>query len=348
MNVIDLHPEELLDRAARGALSQGERVRLDAHLARCTACRAEQAMRLDFADELEGDDRPSAILGLVAGALAPLRTDAACDVTQAVREAAPSLVAERPTAVESLVEDDLDVVPRTRRRPRRTMVTLLFAAAVLAAGVAGAATATTRVWQSLAASVQEVTHAAAARPSSRVVATATAVAKAPMVLVEEPPLPILEVPRDAVPILAVASAPKPVADVRIARVVAASGTTASELFDVANASRRSGDVESALARYDLLERRFPASREAQISKATTGKLLLDHGDAVHALARFDAYLATGAMELHEETMAGRASALEKLGNGEAESQAWSTLLAAYPRTPYAAHARVRVGKLAFR
>jgi outer membrane protein assembly factor BamD (BamD/ComL family) len=120
--------------------------------------------------------------------------------------------------------------------------------------------------------------------------------------------------------------------------------TASELFDAANAARRAGDTGAALARYESLERQFPASREARLVAATSARLLLDRGDAAGALRRFDAYLAGGSSELREEAMAGRATALERLGQGEDEARAWAALLATYPHTPYAAHARARVGR----
>ena len=118
--------------------------------------------------------------------------------------------------------------------------------------------------------------------------------------------------------------------------------TASGLFDSANTARRSGDTLTALARYDALESQFPATREARVAKATTGKLLLDRGDSVGALARFDAYLASGSSELREEAMAGRATALERLGRSDEESRAWSALVATYPATPYGTHARSRI------
>jgi hypothetical protein len=121
-------------------------------------------------------------------------------------------------------------------------------------------------------------------------------------------------------------------------------TTASGLFDSANAARRAGDTTTALARYDALDVQFPQTAEARVAKATTGKLLLDRGDAAGALSRFDAYLASGASELREESMAGRATALERLGRGDDEVRAWAALLAAYPVTPYAVHARARVGR----
>ena len=104
------------------------------------------------------------------------------------------------------------------------------------------------------------------------------------------------------------------------------------------------DTAGALALYDDLERQYPASSEARLANATTARLLLDQGNAGGALSRFDSYLASGAGELREEAMAGRATALERLGREDEESRAWALLLASYPRTPYAAHARARVGR----
>ena len=45
----DLHPEELLDKAANGSISQAERVILDAHLRKCPVCRFAQEATRDFA-----------------------------------------------------------------------------------------------------------------------------------------------------------------------------------------------------------------------------------------------------------------------------------------------------------
>jgi hypothetical protein len=44
MTRFDLHPEELLERAARGAASPAELTRLDQHLAECAVCRVERAL----------------------------------------------------------------------------------------------------------------------------------------------------------------------------------------------------------------------------------------------------------------------------------------------------------------
>jgi outer membrane protein assembly factor BamD (BamD/ComL family) len=146
------------------------------------------------------------------------------------------------------------------------------------------------------------------------------------------------------PALAPARAPVPAPALASALAPAPAPTTASALFDSANAARRSGDTALALSRYDALESQFPGTREARVAKATTGRLLLDRGDASGALARFDAYLASGSTELREEAMAGRATALERLGRSDEESRAWAALLSAYPATPYGAHGRARVAR----
>ena len=355
MTVVDLHPEELLDKDARGELSADELARLETHLARCAACRAERVLRLDFADELEADDRPSALLGLVQGALA------------APRPAAP------PNAM-----PELDAVPGLRRRPRRTAFVLLVAAAVLAASAAGATGMTGRVWSRLGGGSLEATHSTATvSPTSAPALSATDAAHArargseltadgagpgsapatepdaivPTAIVPTAiePAPTVETARAAAPaVRVVASAPAaavaPVVAVVpvVAPAVAPVPTTASGLFESANAARRSGDTVTALARYDALESQFPSTREAHVAKATTGKLLLDRGDSASALARFDAYLASGAAELREEAMAGRATALERLLRGDEESRAWEALVATYPGTPYGTHARARI------
>ena len=60
VNVIDLHPEDLFDKAARGVLTEAERERPDAHLARCIACRFEREVRAELAsgrdEELTTED----------------------------------------------------------------------------------------------------------------------------------------------------------------------------------------------------------------------------------------------------------------------------------------------------
>jgi TolA-binding protein len=49
MTRFDLHPEELLDRAGRGALSSADSARLEQHLAECAVCRVELALKAQAA-----------------------------------------------------------------------------------------------------------------------------------------------------------------------------------------------------------------------------------------------------------------------------------------------------------
>jgi len=391
MSVVDLHPEELLDKDERGELTADERARLDAHLDRCAACRAEVVLRADFAAELhglDGEDRPSALLDLVQGALAAPRPaaapPAAMPTVAAPTAPGPTAAAPAPAPAPTVIAAQADAlaaigpdaIPGLRRRPRRTAFVLLVAAAVLAASAAGATGLTGRIWLGLRGNPQEVTHASGgAMPKAAPAATnagASALARpaAPTEAVETPSLPdAIDTPPPAVaeepaftapppvlaltparalaltPVRAVAVAPSPIAPSPVAPVaVAPAPSTASALFDSANAARRDGDTATALARYDALDKQFPQTAEARVAKATTGKLLLDRGDAAGALARFDAYLASGANELREEAMAGRATALERLGRSDDEVRAWAALLAAYPGTPYAVHAKTRVGR----
>jgi TolA-binding protein len=56
MSFADLHPEALLEKEARGTLDDRDRAHLELHLERCEACRFEQRVRKDFAEELAGSE----------------------------------------------------------------------------------------------------------------------------------------------------------------------------------------------------------------------------------------------------------------------------------------------------
>ena len=74
MKVVDLHPDDLLDKEARFELTEVERTRLEAHLARCETCRFERVLREDFAEELfmsEEEEVPSQRLAPLVEELAP-------------------------------------------------------------------------------------------------------------------------------------------------------------------------------------------------------------------------------------------------------------------------------------
>lgn len=138
MKVVDLHPEELLDREARGELTELERERLEGHLARCATCRFEREVRADFAAELDDD----------AG-LSSQRLD--------------SLV-ERAHDEE---KEEAEVVPVVRTRRRGLRILLVAAAALFVGGIATAGIGT-QVWSRLAGNGEEMTVNLPATPATAV------------------------------------------------------------------------------------------------------------------------------------------------------------------------------------
>jgi TolA-binding protein len=121
--------------------------------------------------------------------------------------------------------------------------------------------------------------------------------------------------------------------------------TAAQLFAKANRARRASDAVRASSLYALLQSKFPASPEAQLSLVTLGTLQLSSGNAAEALGTFDRYLAGSGRPLEAEALYGRARALSHLGRASAESRAWRSLLAKYPSCSYAQHARERLRAL---
>jgi TolA-binding protein len=192
------------------------------------------------------------------------------------------------------------------RRLRATRRILLAAAAVLVVG--GAAAAASSFWPSrVEVSVVSPTAPVAAVPSPRLAAPAAAPAPAA-------PLPA-------------PSRPAPAAG-------------ASELYRAANEARRSGDAGRAIRLYEELQRTYPQSAEAGLATVSLGRLLLAGGSAAAALRQFDRCLASSAASrLGAEALYGRALALQALGRQREESATWQRLLAAYPNSAYATHAR---------
>ena len=118
---------------------------------------------------------------------------------------------------------------------------------------------------------------------------------------------------------------------------------AAGLFKNGNDSRKAGDPERALALYQTLRRRFPASPEAQISLVLAGRLLLASGQASRAFSLFDQYLKAGAPGgLAEEALSGKAQALAELGRTAEERQVWRELLRQFPKSVYVRKARERL------
>src|SRR6476660_7642663 len=117
MNRVDLHPEDLFDRARRGEASSQEVQRLHAHLESCPACRYEYTLARDCGE-------PAAALPGDEAALARVRAGAA----RALQDSALSRQGGR-----------------VRRRPSR-VVFLAAAAVILLATLTAGATFARRAW----------------------------------------------------------------------------------------------------------------------------------------------------------------------------------------------------------
>ena len=120
--------------------------------------------------------------------------------------------------------------------------------------------------------------------------------------------------------------------------------TASALFEQAEALRREGRADAAIASYRRLQSAFPETAEARLSFAFAGQLLLKQRHPGDALAQFDRHLKAGG-DVGEEALAGRASALEDLHRTADAIAAWKALLARYPGSVYAGRARARLDEL---
>jgi TolA-binding protein len=121
---------------------------------------------------------------------------------------------------------------------------------------------------------------------------------------------------------------------------------AAALFAAANAARRSGDLRAAIVRYQLIERRYPTSPEAGVSRVSAGDLLVRLGDPAAALDEFDAYRARGpSQDLAPEALFGRARCLQALGRVDEERAAWHEMLGRFPGSIYVSAARVRLDEL---
>jgi TolA-binding protein len=310
VTVVDLHPEDLLEKDAHGLLDTGERARLEAHLHHCVACRMERQLRADFASELD--------------------TEVAVERLGLGIEQLPDTLPPRESSM----------VLRGPRRRRHRAVWLLAAAVLLVGGAAAAAmglSETRWVVSPSAPSAPANTNSTAAtnvKAHRAAVATVAAADLPELTSVEAPAEPTVAAP--AVPVVA-PSRPR-AAPVAAPAVVVGP----AELFDTAAEARRRSDYGRSLDLDRELEERYPTSSEAQASRAIVGRLLLDRGDPAGALAKFDSYLASGGGDLGEEAMVGRATALDRLGKADEATRAWSALVAAFPDSPYAARARARL------
>lgn len=303
----DLHPEELLDKAALGQLTERELAILDAHLRECGVCRFARQASEDFrclpAPQLEVDQ-------LVTNAL--------------MARASRSL----------------------RPRARRTSALLAAAVALMAMGSFAAVGQWTGVLPRIIAavsapSVQVAPHSLSRRPPASPFEAPPAAGLELEVWPAPQPPPLVEAVLET-PVATAAPTPRP----RQRRRVSAPPPPAPEAFAAANQARVEGDRPLAMARYREVLAFWPRSPEAQQTRATLGRLLLDQGQAAAALEQLDAYLEGADGTLREEVLAARAQALARLGRVDDEARAWQTLVDHYPDSIHATRARARLGALA--
>ncbi len=247
---------------------------------------------------------------------------------------------------DSSSSDDRAVVARLAgrvtlpgRRRRETARRVAFAAGAALMAVAGVAAA----WVVLQRASSPSSTRAAARPAGAPVAASA------------PPRPLAPAAVVAPP------ANKPAVGARHVRVAAADGRgqvtgndrvpseptdDAGTLFAAANAARGAGDLRTAALRYQLLERRYPASPEATVSLVSAGDLLARLGEPASALDRFERYLATDARgPLASEALFGRARCLRDLGRRSDELETWRELVRRFPGSAYERTGRARVDEL---
>ena len=382
MTVIDFHPDDLIDRDARGLLSADEKRRLGEHLAQCVACRMELQLRADFDAELGMRASGTSMQDFVSSAL---------------------IAAHEAARAEPVVQ----AAPRGRRV--NTRVLLLVAASLLlvsglAAAQAGLVTRVIRLAQmtiGLSASAPRDEKPARkvkkakppekrrddAKPNARELgptrvaaasgslpaapeataglapAAQTAAALEPALAAEQavaltPELPLDE-PREMQSAHTNARrthARHARARARAARVElgdapqaaleptagAAAANTAQGLFERAGEARREGRWLEASGLYQELAARFARSPEARLSLVLVARMQLDRGEPRAALGGFEAYLATSDGALREEALAGKALAYRRLGNVAEERESVRALLREYPDSPYGRRALERL------
>jgi TolA-binding protein len=284
------HPEELLDRALRGAISPDEARRLKDHVAGCSTC----ASHLDVGPSW-------------ARAIDAVRGDEALD----------------QRAAAAVMTKLLRPLPARRTR----YVWGLAAAALLFTGAAGAQYVRNygllgrHLWMK-----PMLVETAVESPE-----THHRGAPAPAISSESEALPVIE-PAEPAPV------PPP------AVLQPAPSETPAQLFSEANDLRRSGKEAQSIVVYRKLQRAFPGSAEAEVSYATLGSLLLDRARVQESLAQFDHYVEHGG-PLLEDVLAGKASALGRMGRARDERRTWESLLARFPNSVYAGRAKSRLAEL---
>jgi tetratricopeptide (TPR) repeat protein len=299
MKVLELHPDDLIDKQLAGTLSAEERVRLDTHIEQCSACQLECSLRADFDAELGPRTETPSVRLLVAEALK--------------QPAAPT------------------VTPMPRRKLPRIAIALCAALCLTGMAAAKSAPVQAALRNLAAAFVPEQSAPSDVAPP--VIAARAPAASAVVV----PPVlaaPVLSVDAPATPTSTVA----PMAAAHDATLQLPAPKTADALFGEARALRSAGRMEEAERAYAGLIAQYPGTSAANTALVVSARMHLDQGNAGLALSRYNAYLHSTHRALREDALAGRALALTKLERTDEAARAWDDLLGAYPNSSYAKRA----------
>jgi len=231
---------------------------------------------------------------------------------------------------------DRTLLKRPRRRSRRawSLAAGLAVALVMAAGLASAAAWLYVRTTTPARPVSPTVPTPVARPTKPAPPAPAPVAE--VAPAEPAPAETLRTPhvRPRAHPRTIAQEPPPAAPV----------LDLNALFAAANEARRAGQLDRAGERYAELQRRFPASREAQLSLVSYGRILLDRGRAAEALAQFQQHLqSAGGGVLAAEALYGQARALTQLHRVAEARRGWADLLARFPDSIFADVARAQLG-----
>ncbi len=303
------HPEHLLDGFVKGELSDEEQAQLDTHLTQCDACRLE----LGLAGVLKQDIKSFSLVG---------RRGVQQD--SAVEGALSAMLADQVLRVPAL-----RTLPVTHFRVRRSLGQRVLVGGLLFSLGAAAAVLVMRQLNEVPA--EPASPASPSVPGSQETVSGTS---------QAPPKP-LSVPKEAKDEAAKDAAETDGGKLEESKPEPASATStiasAAELFAEATKLRRAKDTAQAAARYQMLQRTYPSSQEALVSRLAMGQLLLGNQPG-QALAQFDGYLKRGG-PLRLEALVGKARALDKLGESQLARATWKEVLESAPDSIYAEQAR---------
>lgn len=304
MTRVDLHPEELLDRAHGGTASADEQLRLKSHLDVCSACRFEHALGADCRNSAEPQADDQVVMTRI-----------------------------RASVVRALERRSHAGARNGVRRPRRWV--LLALAAILLVGTGGAATL---IWRARSIATERATRPAtpSVTPHRDSVPKTTPPPPEPNTAesMEKAAAPMPEAPSTGRKTARAVPDESPKAS--SAAELFARANSLRRQNDATAALHLYRELQHAYpgSPEELVSRvtvgRLLLDRMGDASAAL--------GEFDGYLAR-----APGG-SLSEEAMIGRALALGRLGRTAEEKSAWSALLAAHPGSTYAARARDRIGQ----